>query len=402
MIHVTLIAGTYEPTRCGVAHYTDRLRASLDQLGLPSVVITTHEAARSANKPDIIGAVHDWSLGALIPLARSLHTIPTDVLHIQHAAGTYGFERAIFLLPLWLHLTGWRKPMIITVHEYGWWEWQPHWFPPRLLERLKQWGQRRGWWDREDGFLLTQSNAIITTNSEAETALRERLPAFGDRIHRLAIAPNIDVAPIDQTIARRSLRQACGWVEETEIIVFFGFLHPVKGLETLLTAFKQVSITHPQARLLLIGGVESLALAGKQADHYWQTLHALTGELALATAVHFTGYVAAETASRYLSGADIGVLPFNHGVTLKSGSLLALWAHGLPVIATRSHSPDGALDQCLSLIAPRDVDGLAIALAELLSHGAHRERLGKAGHDAVQTMGWDAIAKTHLHLYQSV
>ena len=402
MIHVTLIAGTYEPTRCGVAHYTDRLRTSLNELGLSSVVITTHEAAQAATKPDIIGAVHDWSLGALIPLVRSLHTIPTDILHIQHAAGTYGFERAIFLLPLLLHATGWRKPIIITVHEYGWWEWQPRWFPSPLLEYLKQWGQRQGWWDREDGFLLTHSDAIITTNNEAEIVLRERLPAFDDRIHRLAIAPNIDVTPIDQTIARRSLRQACGWVEETDIIVFFGFLHPVKGLETLLAAFKQVRMTHPQARLLLLGGVESLALAGEQAEHYWQTLHALTDALALGNTVHFTGYVAAETASHYLSGADIGVLPFNHGVTLKSGSLLTLWAHGLPVIATRSHSPDCALDQCLSLIAPRDVDGLAIALAELLSHSAQRKRLAEAGHDAVQTMGWNAIAKTHLHLYQSV
>ena len=400
MIHVTLIAGTYEPTRCGVAHYTDRLRTSLAKLGLLSVVITTH-TAQSANKPDIIGAVPNWGLGALIPLVRSLHTIPTDILHIQHAAGTYGFERAIFLLPLLLHATGWQKPIIITVHEYGWWEWQPYWFPPPLLERLKQWGQRQGWWDREDGFLLTHSAAIITTNNEAETALRERLPAFNDRIHRLAIASNLDVAPINQTIARRSLRQTCGWTEETEIIVFFGFLHPVKGLETLLAAFKQVHTTHPQARLLLIGGVESLALMGVQAEHYWQTLHALTSELALETTVAFTGYVAAETASHYLSGADIGVLPFNHGVTLKSGSLLALWAHGLPVIATQPASPDRELIDRLRLVAPRDSDGLAIALTALLRDRATRNQLSNAGRSLIQTLAWERIAEAHLQIYQS-
>ena len=401
MLHITLIAGTYEPTRCGVAHYTDRLRIHLGKLGMQSVVLTTHKAAQTADDPDIIGVVHDWSVFGLMPLVRSLHSMPTDLLHIQHAAGTYGFERALFLLPLLLHATGWHKPIVITVHEYGWWEWQPAWLPSRLLEWLKQWGQQQGWWDREDGFLLTHSDAIITTNSEAETALRERLPAFCDRIHRLAIAPNIDVTPIDQTIARQMVRQTCGWTEEAEIIVFFGFLHPVKGLETLLAAFKQVVSTHPQARLLLIGGVESLALVGEQAANYWQKLHTLTSTLALETCVHFTGYITAETASCYLSGADIGVLPFNHGVTLKSGSLLALWAHGLPVIATQSPAPDRELDACLHLIAPRDVDGLAHALRELLSDRAKRSQLGSAGHNVAQTLAWSGIAETHRHIYQS-
>lgn len=400
MIHVTLIAGTYEPTRCGVAHYTDRLRTNLDKLGIQSIVLTAHDAAQAAGASDIIGAVKDWSLFELIPLVRSLHAIPTDILHIQHAAGTYSFERAIFLLPLLLRATGWRKPIVITVHEYGWWEWQPRWLPPSLLEWLKQWGQRYGWWDREDGFLLTLSDAIITTNTDAETALRSRLPAFGDRIHRLAIAPNIEVAAINKTVARQTLRHVCDWAEHTEIIAFFGFLHPVKGLEILLAAFKQVLATNPRARLLLMGGVESLALVGEQATSYWQQLQTRVADLELGKTVCFTGYVTAETASHYLSGADIGVLPFHHGVTLKSGSLLALLAHELPVVATRHDPPDRELDHCLHHISPRDVDELAIALIELLRDRAKREQLSYAGRTFAQTLAWDAIADTHRHLYQ--
>jgi glycosyltransferase involved in cell wall biosynthesis len=401
MMHVTMIAGTYEPTRCGVAHYTDRLRTHLNKLGIQSTVLTTRKAAKTADAPDIIRAVQNWSLAELIPLVRSLHALSTDILHIQHAAGTYGFERAIFLLPLLLRLTGWRKPIVITVHEYGWWEWQPRWLPSSVLEWLKQWGQQHGWWDREDGFLLTLSNAIITTNADAETVLRERLPAFHDRIHRLAIAPNIDVASIDQTIARRTLRQSCGWSENTTVIAFFGFLHPVKGLETLLPAFKQVLVEHPHARLLLIGGVESLALAGEDAITYWQTLHTLVAALDLNKTVHFTGYVSAETASHYLSGADLGVLPFNHGVTLKSGSLLALLAHALPVIATQVDRSNHELDACLYSIAPRDANGLAIALTDLLSDRAKRDQLSHAGQSFAQDLGWNAIAAAHLQIYQA-
>lgn len=401
MIHVTLIAGTYQPTRCGVAHYTDRLRTNLHQLGIPSTVLTTHAAA-TVDAPDVIGAVTDWQLAELWSLVRSLHTTPTDILHIQHAAGTYGFERAIFLLPLLLRATGWRKPIVTTVHEYGWWDWQPQWLPARLLEWLKQWGQHHGWWDREDGFLLTYSDAIITTNTDAETMLRERLPALDDRIYRIVIAPNIEVTPIDKTTARQALRQTCHWSDAAEIIAFFGFLHPVKGLETLLAAFEQVIAAKPNARLFIIGGVESLALVGEQAAAYWQKLHTLVTTLGLDESVQFTGYVSAETASRYLAGADLGVLPFHHGVTLKSGSLLTLLAHSLPVVATCPESSDRELDNCLQFISPRDPNGLAIALIELLNDCAKCQQFSKAGYTFAQTLAWDAIAMAHLQIYQAI
>jgi len=48
-------------------------------------------------------------------LVQAVHAIGADILHIQDAAGTYGFERAIFLLPP--RQSG---KIVITVHEYGW------------------------------------------------------------------------------------------------------------------------------------------------------------------------------------------------------------------------------------------------------------------------------------------
>ncbi|MDX2244723.1 MAG: glycosyltransferase [Leptolyngbyaceae cyanobacterium bins.302] len=404
MLRVVSIAGIYQPDRCGVAHYTAQLRHHLQSCGIQSLVLTTHAAAATVNQPDVMGVVEDWTLSALIPLVRSLQTLPFDLLHIQHAAGTYRFERAIFLLPLLLKMTGWRKPIVTTIHEYGWWEWQPAWFPSAPLEWLKQWGQAHYWWDREDGFLLTHSDAIITTNDEAETVLRTRLPAFHDRIHRIPIAPNVEAVPIDRATARRSLRQTCNWHDDTEIIVFFGFLHPVKGLETLLSVFKQVVATRPQARLLFVGGVESLALAGTPATHYWEQLHTLVTDLNLKDAVHFTGYVAAETASRYLSGADLGVLPFNHGVTLKSGSLLTLLAHRLPVIATAADPPDPNLVAApwLKLVAPRKAHELTTGLLELLHTQKGSRDMGIDGLQFAQHFTWDTIAAAHLKIYRNV
>lgn len=404
MPHLALIAGTYCPDRCGVADYTHRLRMALAERGCKSIVLSTRAAATA--DPSIIGVVEDWRLKDLLPLVRAVHQSQVNALHIQHAAGTYGFQRAIFLLPLLLRLSGWRAPIITTIHEYGWWEWQPRGIPSGWLEFLKQWGQRQGWWDREDGFLLTQSDALITTNPTAEAVILDRLPQLQSRLHHVPIATNVDIVSGDRAEVRAAARQGCqqyGWSSESQIIAFFGFLHPVKGLETLLPAFRQVLATHPAARLLLIGGVESLALRGEEAARYDQHLRQQIADLQLGSTVQMTGYLEPEQVSRCLIAADLGVLPFNHGVTLKSGSLLALFAHRLPVIATMATPPDPQLTDSLVYPIPcRDVEQLTAALRALLSDPVRRNQYATAGERFSSTFAWDTIADAHCRIYDSL
>jgi glycosyltransferase involved in cell wall biosynthesis len=148
--------------------------------------------------------------------------------------------------------------------------------------------------------------------------------------------------------------------------------------------------------------VESLALPGKEAERYRASLRALTRGLGLEGTVAMTGFVPEGEASRLLSGADMGVLPFNHGVTLKSGSLLALFAHGLPVVATRADPPEpGLSDGRVRLVERKDATGLAEALISLLPDGGERTRLAERGRAYVRGLTWPAIAERHLEVYGS-
>lgn len=403
MTHISIIAGTYQPNHCGVADYTHHLRHELQQQGVRSTVLTTQAAAQNLVESDVFGVVQDWALPNLGSLVNAIHRTSADLLHIQHAAGTYGFQRAIFLLPRLLRLTGWRKPIVATIHEYGWWEWQPRSLPPQWVEWFKTWGQSRAWWDREDGFLLTDSDAIITTNRSATQVIHQRLPQLAPRVTEIPIGANLQVVNCDRTTARQQLRQRYNWANHTLVIAFFGFLHPVKGLETLLPAFQQVLSIHPNARLVLIGGVESLALPQAQAARYWQQLHETIATLNLQPVVQMTGYVDAAIASQFLAGTDIGVLPFNHGVTLKSGSLLAMMAHALPVVATRANPPDPDLAESLiQFVTPRDVDELAMELHRLLKDADLRSQLGTDGQTYSHQFSWSAIAQAHTNIYQQL
>lgn len=401
MMQVALIAGTYQPTHCGVADYTAQLRQALTHYPVETIVLTTIDAAQQSADGTVQGVVSNWGPRCLIPLVRALHRGNVDLLHIQHAAGTYRFNRAIFLLPLLLRLSGWSKPIVTTVHEYGWWEWQPPGIPKVWLEWLKEWGQQHDWWDREDGFLLTQSDALITTNVGAEKVIQQRLPRIQARLHRIPIGANVPLSSIPRSAARQQLRDRYGWSSEAQVIAFFGFLHPVKGIETLLSAFRELSDQQPQARLLLIGGVESLALPDQQAADYWQQLQQRISQLELPERVQMTGYLNAEQVSALLLGSDLGVLPFHPGVTLKSGSLLTLVEHGLPVVATRANPPDPDLENLpfVRLVAPRQPQELAVQLGALLKDAS---RFAAAPQSWSQMFSWTSIAKRHWQIYQQV
>ena len=403
MTRVVMVAGTYRPERCGVAHYASRLRGALDERGVSSVVLTTREAAWGSEDPSVKGVVGGWGMRDLPGLVRAVRRERPEMIHVQHAAGTYGFKRAVFFLPPLLRAAGCRAPLVTTVHEYGWWEWEPRGVPPGAIEALKTWGQRRGVWDREDGFLLTGSDALLTTNTHAEAAITDRLPWLVPRLRRVPLVANVDIVPVAPEAARDEARSRYGWPLDAEVISYFGFLHPVKGIETLLKAHERVLHGRPRARLLLIGGVESLAL-GDEAAWYWNELHTLVTKLGLDGTVAMTGYVPEEDASRLLSGADIGVLPFNEGVTLKSGTLLAMLAHGLPVVATRPDPPEPDLTdgRLVRLVERRDASGLAFTLSELLADARQRKRLGEAGRVYTRDLSWPAIAERHLEVYETV
>jgi len=136
---------------------------------------------------------------------QAVHAIGADILHIQDAAGTYGFERAIFLPAAASESDRWRGKIVITVHEYGWWSGYLG-IPPQVVEWLKM-GAASGWWDLVG--LLTQSDAVI----------HKRLPVT-NRVSGIAIAANVEFAPIDRTTARQMLRESCTWPKDAIVLVF--------------------------------------------------------------------------------------------------------------------------------------------------------------------------------------
>lgn len=392
MSRIAFIAGTYLPESDSVSDYTARLHTSLRDRGVESIVLTTYYAAEAAYDPHALGVVHGWRWVDLKALVKAVWDSGADAVHIQYHPQIYGHQPAILLLPLLLRLSGWRSPIVTTVHEYGNWEWQRG-----LLSRFSGWLQQYTWWDREGGFLLTLSNATIAIAPEAKTLIQARLPNIERRLWHVPTVPNVQASETNCSAARQILRQNCNWHEDTLVITYFGFLHSGKELATLLLAFQQVLTTQPQTRLLVMDRKDSPKSTIQDDNTYLTQLQTTIDALELHSFVHFTGYLDEEIVSRYLAGSDIGVL--DRDVSLNNSSLMSLLSHGLPAIATYmpSYLPD---THPLLLVPPHDVAALTTVLIELIDCPEKRRQQAKASQIFSENLNWQNITQQHLEIYQ--
>jgi glycosyltransferase involved in cell wall biosynthesis len=397
-LRVGLVCGHFDPARDGVADYTRHLARQLRAVGCESLICTAHRYARTPGE-QIVGVTDRWDVRGVRRAARTISRLPLDVVHVQFAPSAFGFSRAVGLLPLLLPAG---TPVVATLHEYGVWTaggaggglrsaaWS-------ALER-----QQRA--DRETLVLTLKADRLLVTAPEHADVVHAR---FADRrleVTHVPIAPNIPVTRLDGEDVASAVRASLGLPPDARLAVFFGFLHPVKGLAGLIEAVAAVRRVVPGLRLVLAGGGESHSVHGGAADAMRQGLEGAARRHGVEQHVVFTGYLHEDDVSRLLRAADAAVFPFDAGVTAKSGSLLAALAHGVPTIAT---SPPGALDRPTEVegvlrVPPRNTAALADALLLVLSDRALATRLAAAGRACADRWTWPRIAEFHALMYAQV
>lgn len=360
-MRVALVCGRDEPRRDGVADYVHRLAAALPAYGVQAQVV---EAG-----------------GRVAAAARELRALRPDVVHVQFAPSAYGYAPWVGLLP---HLV--RGPVVTTLHEYGWWSW-PSRVPAPVWSAL----ERTGRWDRETLRLVPSSRAVIATNEAHAAIVRDRL-GVAPRV--VPIGPNVDRVAAD----RAQTRRRHGLPPDAPVAVFFGFVHPVKGVRWLLDAVAALrATTHPDLHLVVAGGFDSLALPGQEALDFEAEVRGQVAALGLDDVVRITGYVEAAEVSALLQAADVAALPFTHGLTTKSGSLLAVLDHDLPLVGTRGEGTSAELEQAGWLGPVRESAVLADNLRAALASGPR-----PAARALADAHAWDAAGKAHAEVYAGV
>lgn len=382
-LKIGLISGEYPPMEGGVGAFTQEIAKALAALGHTIHIITSRQA-RPPSPERRIGAllepvdigfaqlhprVRRWRWPSLATVADIVLRHELDVVNIQYQAAAYHMRSpAANFLP-W-RLKGLVKTAV-TFHDLR----VPYLFPK--AGRLRQ---------KAVYFMARQAHGCITTN-EADY---QRLQALLETpLAQIPIGSNITTYQPNH-IEIEEVRDLWGLQSSDCLLGYFGFLNESKGADSLLHTLAGLdSSTH----LLFIGGQTGSSDARNNESFLAQTRQ-LISELALDERVHWTGFVPEQRVSTFLAAADLMVMPYRDGVSLRRGTLMAVLAHGRPLITTEpaTSTPELVHGQNVWLVPAADQVALAQAIQTLLADPPLRQTLGQGAGQVADLFTWDKIA----------
>lgn len=355
-MRVLLIAGAFPPARCGVGDYVALLAQGL--AGAPDVqvaVLTQRMPERVApGNVELFAEAASWRMRELPRLVRRIRAWKPDLVHIHWPSQGFGWRIAPALLPEICKVL--RVRVVQTWHE-----------PWPMSDVVRFVLQRRA----TDGLIFVRPNFMELM----PRALLRFMPPCPRRI--FGSAGSLPVSDLsDEDRMRLRERYLNG---REKLVVFFGFVHPAKGVEQLL------AIADPRHHALVIAGPLLDAA-------YHARLQGLAQAAGWGEHVHYAGYLAQEDAADLLRAADAVVLPFLAGGGDWNTSIHGALAQGTLVITT-SAQPRGD-DPVRNLYTARisDIPEMKQAL----------ERLAGRRVSVRPQNRWGEIAQAHAQFYGEV
>ncbi len=171
-------------------------------------------------------------------------------------------------------------------------------------------------------------------------------------------------------------------------VLAVGTVEPRKDLPGLVRAFDAVAADDPDLRLVVAGpdgwGADALAEAVAAAAHGDRVVR--------------TGWVDDDLRAALLRGAAVLAYPSVYeGFGLVP---LEAMAAGVPVVTTRAGAIPEVVGDAAELVDVGDVEGLAAALARVLTDEARRSELVAAGHERRARFSWDLTVDGLVDLYR--
>lgn len=223
------------------------------------------------------------------------------------------------------------------------------------------------------------------------------LDQFQVRPSKVAVVRHGNYMPYVDThcLSREALREKVGVKDFTNVVLFFGQIKKVKGLDHLIRALPDVLSQHPDSVLVIAGQVWK-----DDFSHYADLISSLGLEKNVIARIE---HIPDEDVTAYFESADVVALPYTR--VYQSGVLLMACSYGRPVVATSVGGMKEVIQDGVSgyLVPPQDQVGLAQAIARLLSD---KERAAEMGSTARRLMeenySWESVALRTRQIYVAV
>jgi glycosyltransferase involved in cell wall biosynthesis len=322
------------------------------------------------------GPVESFPAGRGRALGTRLAALRPDVVHLHGGALSP-------LLAVGTALS--HHPLIVTL--YAW----PSVPSPGQLRRG---GLRAAWQSNvlrprvAATTLLPAAAAIAALHRAGVRMVLTPDPRVLERLRRLDDIPVLRLGSGAPTDPRRAHFDAA-----KPVVIFAGRAEAVRGVDTLIAAFRQVREQIPGARLRLL-----LIPRPELADIVASVRAAGLGESVELVTEPVPDLLAE------LAGAQLGVWPFKYDYTTSppAMALVEACAVGLPVVGTSVACIRAVLEgeSMGVMVRPADPDALALAMLELLTdRGQWLHRATGAPQRVVERLGWDAAAAVTSRAY---
>lgn len=260
------------------------------------------------------------------------------------------------------------------------------------------WATRSGWqrWSLrgiDQLYARLATFVFVDSRTQRDFLLEERVV----RPERSTVLASGSISGVDtdrfapNPTTRERVRNELGLGEDDVLFLFLGRLRRDKGVLTLAEAFRRISASRPDARLLIVGSDEEGLLANSALTSLEQT--------------HFIGYT--NTPERFMAAADVFCLP-----SRREGfgtSVIEAASVGVPAVASRIYGlTDAILDGETGLLhEPDNVIDLARCMQRMLENPGLRRQLAaaardRAGREFPQERLTDALLDAYRRLLQDV
>jgi glycosyltransferase involved in cell wall biosynthesis len=246
-------------------------------------------------------------------------------------------------------------------------------------------------WRKRLAWALVERNNVAcasllhATSSREQTSLVQRFPQA-----RVEMIPNGIELPARRTAFSSATRAELDLPADGPIVLFLGRIHPIKRLDLLAGAFRQLREMHPTARLVI---------AGPDEGEHWQTIEPLLASVA--EQVTWMGPVDDEWKQKLLDVASMLVLCSDS----ESFGMSVVEAMGaaVPVVVTHTCPwPDVASHDTGYWVEQR-ADAVAEAMRRLLDRPHDARAKGERGRALVAAhYTWDAVARHMIDTYTQV
>jgi glycosyltransferase involved in cell wall biosynthesis len=372
----------------GVGAYTEKLAASLCELGV-DVAIFTNELTQNSKDfgetgdipsafPQIYPQFSHWRWKTGDKVQSLTKQLQADWVHVQYQTAAFQMHPAINLAPYF-----WRKhglKVAWTYHDLL----VPYLFP-KAGAILRNWITRRP----------AQDAHITVVTNEGD---RQLLAGQARHLAKIPIGSNIEGRSLtpDQRQARRA---QLGYGETDLVLGYFGFLNRSKGGLILVETLGALVQAGLPAHLLMIG--EEVGASDPTNYTYLQEVKGRVAALGLAQRVQWTGHLPDEAVGRDLNCVDVLLMPYLDGLSLRRGTLMAGLANGCAIVTTHPQAPTPELvdGRDLLLVPAGDAQAAAQAVQRLHHDPSLAQGIRAHARTASHQFHWREIAKAHLALY---